>query len=140
MMLALTEAQGAVESLRLSLTDELTGLPNRRALLVAAHGGLKAPAALGLMLLDLDGFKDINDSLGHAVGDEVLATLARRMREAMAHGVMDARLGGAIRHGCSSTCGAGQSASGSTISCAAGGTAAGMRRWRVSLSAIALGR
>ena len=94
MMLALREAQGAAEALRLSLTDELTGLPNRRALMAAMDRALKDGTPLGLMLLDLDGFKDINDSLGHAVGDEVLTSLAVRMRAAMHGAVMIARLGG----------------------------------------------
>ncbi|MGV8966444.1 MAG: putative bifunctional diguanylate cyclase/phosphodiesterase [Cellulomonas sp.] len=94
MTLALREAQGAAESLRLSLTDELTGLPNRRALLIAADEALRNGDPLGFMLLDLDGFKDINDSLGHAVGDEVLKTLANRMRVALDKEILVARLGG----------------------------------------------
>ncbi|WP_165372659.1 putative bifunctional diguanylate cyclase/phosphodiesterase [Pengzhenrongella frigida] len=94
MMLALREAQGAAEAMRLSLTDELTGLPNRRALLAAADEALRDGSPLGFMLLDLDGFKDINDSLGHAVGDEVLKTLANRMRAALDPDVLVARLGG----------------------------------------------
>ena len=94
MMLALREAQGAAEAMRLSLTDELTGLPNRRALLIAADEALRNGEPLGFMLLDLDGFKDINDSLGHAVGDEVLNTLANRMRAALDKEILVARLGG----------------------------------------------
>ena len=94
LILALREAQGAAEAMRLSLTDELTGLPNRRALLAAADDALAAGSSLGMMLLDLDGFKDINDSLGHAVGDEVLISLAHRMRTALNPSVMIARLGG----------------------------------------------
>jgi diguanylate cyclase (GGDEF)-like protein len=94
MMLALQEAQQAAESLRLSLTDELTGLPNRRALLGAIDGALTAGSRLGLALLNLDRFKDVNDSLGHAVGDEVLTALAHRMRAALDQEVTVARLGG----------------------------------------------
>ncbi|WP_407341646.1 putative bifunctional diguanylate cyclase/phosphodiesterase [Pengzhenrongella phosphoraccumulans] len=94
MMLALREAQGAAEAMRLSLTDELTGLPNRRALLAAADEALREGEPLGFMLLDLDGFKDINDSLGHAVGDEVLKSLANRMRTALDKEILVARLGG----------------------------------------------
>lgn len=94
MLLALREAQGAAEAMRLSLTDELTGLPNRRALLAAADDALRDQSPLALMLLDLDGFKDINDSLGHSVGDEVLTLLGHRMRTALNPKVMVARLGG----------------------------------------------
>ena len=94
MLLALREAQGAAEATELSLTDDLTALPNRRALLAATDDALDSGSDLGLLLLDLDGFKDINDSLGHGVGDEVLSLLADRMRASLDKGVMVARLGG----------------------------------------------
>ncbi len=94
MLIALREAQGAAEALRLSLTDELTGLPNRRALLAAADEALHGDGALGLLLMDLDGFKHVNDSLGHRVGDQVLVLLAQRMHEALGPKVLVARLGG----------------------------------------------
>src|SRR5450830_1799419 len=94
LLLALHEAQGTAEALRLSRTDELTGLPNRRALMGAVDDATRAGTPLGLMLLDLDGFKDVNDSLGHGVGDEVLITLGRRMRMVLDHNVLLARLGG----------------------------------------------
>jgi diguanylate cyclase (GGDEF)-like protein len=94
LMLALREAQGTTEALRLSRTDELTGLPNRRALMAATDDALRTGAPVGFMLLDLDGFKDINDSLGHAVGDEVLISLGHRMRMALDPKVLLARLGG----------------------------------------------
>lgn len=92
--LALRDAQGAAEATRLSLTDDLTGLPNRRALLAAADDALRTTSPIGVLLLDLDGFKDVNDSLGHTIGDEVLVALAQRMRAATDHRVMVARLGG----------------------------------------------
>jgi diguanylate cyclase (GGDEF)-like protein len=94
MVLALHEARGAAEALRLSLTDELTGLPNRRAVLAEADEALRQRVPLGFKLLDLDGFKDINDSLGHGTGDEVLVTVGQRMRDAMPHTITVARLGG----------------------------------------------
>ncbi len=94
MVLALREARGAAEALRLSLTDELTGLPNRRAVLARADDALRERRPFAFMLLDLDGFKDINDSLGHGTGDEVLIAVARRMRDALPAEVAVARLGG----------------------------------------------
>ena len=94
LVLALREAQGAAEALRLSRTDELTGLPNRRAVLQDLQAGLFDGRPLALMLLDLDGFKDINDSLGHAAGDAVLEAAADRMRRFVRPDLTVARLGG----------------------------------------------
>ena len=94
LVLALREAQGAAEALRLSRTDELTGLPNRRAVLQDLQAGLLDGRPLALMLLDLDGFKDINDSLGHAAGDAVLEAAADRMRRFVRPDLTVARLGG----------------------------------------------
>jgi diguanylate cyclase (GGDEF)-like protein len=94
LVLALRESQGAAEALRLSLTDELTGLPNRRALLAGTERALAGDEPVAFMLLDLDGFKDINDSLGHEVGDQVLEHLAERLRAGVRHEVLIGRLGG----------------------------------------------
>ncbi|MDQ3664727.1 MAG: EAL domain-containing protein [Actinomycetota bacterium] len=91
---ALREAQGAAEALRLSRTDELTGLPNRRAVLQDLDEELQQDTPLTLMLLDLDGFKDINDSMGHGVGDRVLVLVAARLRSRFGHRLTVARLGG----------------------------------------------
>jgi diguanylate cyclase len=92
--LALREARAVTAAFRLSLTDELTGLPNRRALMAR----LKEPSAgqptLGLLLVGLDGFKEVNDTLGHVNGDGVLRLLATRLRETLGAGTMLARLGG----------------------------------------------
>jgi diguanylate cyclase (GGDEF)-like protein len=92
--LALRESQGAAEALRLSRTDELTGLGNRRAVLAAVDAGLDSPAPLALMLLDLDGFKEINDSLGHSAGDGVLEAVAVRLEDTLGTKAMVGRLGG----------------------------------------------
>ena len=91
---ALQDARGAAEAMRLSLTDELTGLPNRRALMTVSDQELRLGRPVGIMLLDIDGFKDVNDSLGHAVGDDVLIAIARRMRAGLDGKFMVARLGG----------------------------------------------
>ena len=79
-------------------TDELTGLANRRALIEAVGETARAvpPSVehpLELLLLDLDGFKDVNDSLGHSAGDELLVVLAEQL-VAAAPGCLVARLGG----------------------------------------------
>lgn len=79
--------------------DELTGLANRRQLrsrLAEACGddGNTGKAGGTLLLLDLDGFKDVNDSLGHAAGDECLKEAARRLTGACEPGDLVARLGG----------------------------------------------
>ncbi|MDO8107882.1 EAL domain-containing protein [Isoptericola sp. b441] len=94
LLLALNEARGAAEAMRLSLTDELTGLANRRSALAATDHALQHRGPVSVLLLDLDSFKDINDSLGHGVGDEVLISLAGRIREVLGQGAEVARLGG----------------------------------------------
>lgn len=79
--------------------DPLTGLPNRRQLrdhverIVSRCASNRDPA-LAVMYLDLDGFKHVNDSLGHHAGDEVLKAVADRLRKALRHGELVARLGG----------------------------------------------
>ena len=78
-------------------TDELTGLANRRALLdtaarVLTTASARRPAAL--LLLDLDGFKEVNDSLGHAAGDHLLRQIGPRLQPALRPGELLARLGG----------------------------------------------
>ena len=73
--------------------DTLTSLPNRHALqrqLVADVG--RVPCSL--MLLDLDGFKHVNDSLGHSVGDQLLGEVAARLTAATGQDDFVARLGG----------------------------------------------
>ncbi|MEV6965037.1 EAL domain-containing protein [Hamadaea sp. NPDC051192] len=77
--------------------DALTGLPNRTLFAERLAERLAEPACgrLGLSFLDLDGFKDVNDSLGHAVGDQLLIAVARRLETAVAYGDrLVARLGG----------------------------------------------
>ncbi|QDP20418.1 putative bifunctional diguanylate cyclase/phosphodiesterase [Sphingomonas xanthus] len=64
----------------LASTDPLTGLLNRRAFLAALEGQIASPrSSIQLAMIDLDGFKDINDSLGHAAGDVLLQVLSNRL-------------------------------------------------------------
>jgi diguanylate cyclase (GGDEF)-like protein len=82
----------------LALLDSLTELPNRRALEAALEQALRTPPKSGAMhafyLLDLNGFKQVNDEHGHAAGDEVLRVVAKRFRTAARKEDMVARLGG----------------------------------------------
>lgn len=75
--------------------DVLTGVTNRRGLLRRLDEHItKAHASLVLLMLDLDGFKLVNDALGHHVGDELLITVAQRIRRASPPGAVVARMGG----------------------------------------------
>ena len=77
--------------------DTLTGLPNRSTFLERLHTALRdAPAGetIGVLFLDLDDFKTINDSLGHGVGDELLVGVSRRLENALRDGDLVARFGG----------------------------------------------
>nr|BFE78440.1 hypothetical protein GCM10020093_010410 [Planobispora longispora] len=73
--------------------DPLTGLGNRTLLGEVLQATPTAPAP-ALLLLDLDGFKDVNDTYGHPVGDELLTVVARRLRTLTPDGQILARLGG----------------------------------------------
>lgn len=80
---------------RHSLSDPLTNLPNRRQALSTVQQWLREPkSSVGLIYLDLDGFKKINDKHGHAMGDGILRIVAERLRENLwGHDVV-ARVGG----------------------------------------------
>ena len=77
-------------------TDPLTSLANRRAFIAELDARLEATSipAFGLALLDLDGFKPINDTFGHAAGDAVLVEVAARLAREAGPGALAARLGG----------------------------------------------
>lgn len=78
----------------LAATDPLTGLPNRRALYAAMDQRLSQRLPMAVILLDLDGFKPVNDRHGHAAGDDVLAQVAARLRDAAGDDAVVYRLGG----------------------------------------------
>lgn len=75
-------------------TDPLTGLPNRRALYEALEAALAAPQRSGLVLVDLDGFKPVNDAHGHATGDILLCDVGVRLQGACGSTATAFRLGG----------------------------------------------
>ena len=82
----------------LATTDELTDLPNRRMLseqlALALERARRSGQAVALLSIDLDRFKDVNDSLGHAYGDRLLAEVARLLREGARATDVVARVGG----------------------------------------------
>jgi diguanylate cyclase (GGDEF)-like protein len=93
---ALAEARDLADQLsHQAFHDELTGLPNRSFALDHLQRELDPTRhAVAVLLLDLDGFKAINDSYGHTVGDEVLKVVADRLRAVSREGDIVARFGG----------------------------------------------
>jgi diguanylate cyclase (GGDEF)-like protein len=100
---AIAEKQRAAEdakeaAMAIALTDDLTGLPNRRCFQgeladrIRTSAGTARPFAVGL--IDLDGFKPINDIHGHLAGDDILRQVAARLAEALAGRGSAARMGG----------------------------------------------
>lgn len=86
------KAQKQVE--HLSMHDALTGLPNRNNLQAFLAGKLQAKRPLAMLSLDLDRFKPVNDTLGHAAGDIVLQEMSRRFLSCTRDEDLVARLGG----------------------------------------------
>ena len=81
----------------LAHTDPLTGLPNRRSLNIALASALARcgpDKLLAVYVMDLDGFKPVNDQHGHDVGDELLIAVTRRLQNHVRHSDVVARLGG----------------------------------------------
>ena len=85
---ALTRARYAAEH------DDTTGLPNRRALLAALTRALRQGAPVGVVLLDLDKFKTINDTFSHQVGNDLLTEVGRRLTALEPPVLFAARLSG----------------------------------------------
>ncbi|GID29327.1 substrate-binding and GGDEF domain-containing protein [Paractinoplanes brasiliensis] len=73
-------------------SDRLTGLPNRSSFTAALPAVLGRPGAV--LFLDLDGFKRVNDTLGHHAGDELLVRVAGRIKQCLREGDLAARFGG----------------------------------------------
>lgn len=81
----------------LAHSDPLTGLPNRRGLNAELTAALSRPRSdnrVAVFMLDLDGFKPVNDRHGHDVGDELLIAVAKRLKDTLRRGDTVARLGG----------------------------------------------
>ncbi|WP_420133987.1 EAL domain-containing protein [Rhodopseudomonas sp.] len=95
--LAIERKESSAQIARLAYHDMLTGLPNRarlRDLIAEATEACPADEHVALAFLDVDNFKDVNDTLGHSAGDEFLIEFARRLREQILPGDMLGRLGG----------------------------------------------
>ncbi|MGH3391239.1 MAG: putative bifunctional diguanylate cyclase/phosphodiesterase [Actinomadura sp.] len=97
-------ASGSVRREHQALHDGLTGLPNRKMLTERSENAIAEAVhraerggqdeRVGLFLLDLDRFKEVNDTLGHAVGDRLLRLVAERLTHSVRPGDLVARLGG----------------------------------------------
>jgi diguanylate cyclase (GGDEF)-like protein/PAS domain S-box-containing protein len=98
-MQAVTALRSAEAELRKMATiDHLTGLPNRRALIAHLDDAIERQSAandqLAVLFLDLDGFKSVNDTLGHEAGDELLRAVAQRLTTMIRSGDLIGRIGG----------------------------------------------
>jgi hemerythrin len=100
---ALTAANAELKALverveQMAMTDMLTGLPNRRYAMErlgrALASAMRQGTALSCLLVDADGFKQVNDTYGHEAGDEVLKSLARELRRVLRESDDVCRLGG----------------------------------------------
>ncbi|HVX80784.1 MAG TPA: EAL domain-containing protein [Devosiaceae bacterium] len=96
-MLAIERHTAKEHIARLAYSDTLTGLPNRTRLRETIHERLAAAAPgedVAFLFLDIDRFKDVNDTLGHSVGDRLLVEIARRLRAQLAPEDLVSRYGG----------------------------------------------
>ena len=92
MSIALNQARNIGHEKILARTDELTMLPNRRRFISEIQNFAVREGSL--LLMDLDGFKPVNDMYGHEMGDRVLQQVAQRFNRALPSGALLARLGG----------------------------------------------
>jgi diguanylate cyclase (GGDEF)-like protein len=93
-ILTLRETRQLAETRVQALTDDLTGLPNRRALSQTLQDAVDRDLPFALLLVDLDRFKELNDTLGHHVGDLLLQDVGTRMAAALRPDDIVGRLGG----------------------------------------------
>lgn len=97
-MLALEREEARQSIRRMAFYDALTGLPNRSFLLAQAQRSIvemaREQAGLAVLFIDLDRFKQINDALGHASGDELLRVMAQRLRSVLRESDLVGRLSG----------------------------------------------
>ena len=94
MALLLKETAALAVSRKLSLTDDLTGLGNRRSFTAEVESAIVDHRPFALLMIDLDQFKELNDTLGHHLGDELLRCVGPRLQSTMRQGDVVARLGG----------------------------------------------
>ena len=96
--IAFRDVHALAETRRQALTDDLTSMPNRRDFIARLRDGILASQASGtsvaLLIVDLDHFKELNDTLGHAAGDELLRQVGERLRAVLRSADTAARLGG----------------------------------------------
>ncbi len=96
--IAMTKERGELQQRRDAETDVLTGLPNRRAFLAAAERlaarSRRDRRPLAIAAFDLDRFKQVNDTYGHAIGDRALQVFAEVARESLRPGDLVSRIGG----------------------------------------------
>lgn len=130
----MTEMKRLQEDLHYQAThDGLTGLANRWMFMQHFEHGIQRARRSGqrmaLLLLDLDEFKDVNDSHGHAAGDQVLIEMARRLRSSLRTGDVIARLGVTSSRCCCPTCPLWTTCSRSHRSCSTACRRAARSRW-----------
>jgi diguanylate cyclase (GGDEF)-like protein len=92
MGVAINDARNMSNEQILARTDELTGLANRRKFMTEFESFVEESGSV--LILDLDGFKPVNDTRGHDVGDQLLKQVARRFERVIPHDSLLARLGG----------------------------------------------
>jgi diguanylate cyclase (GGDEF)-like protein len=96
--MAFRDVRALAETRRQALTDDLTAMPNRRHFLRCVREGIVAGrasgACLALLIVDLDHFKELNDTLGHDAGDKLLCQVGERLRTVLRATDTAARLGG----------------------------------------------
>ncbi len=96
--LTFRDVRALAETRRQALTDDLTSMPNRRHFLRCVRDGIIASRATGesvaLLIVDLDHFKELNDTLGHDAGDQLLRQVGERLHEVLRASDTAARLGG----------------------------------------------